>query len=160
MRLARWLTGLILAGILTLAGCQNAAELPRGVQTVDGMVIYLGVVPAGIVQGHRPGGAGAPQDMHGGAPPHVGSHHVVVALFDAESGTRITDARVRAGIGNRSSGHGSAQWLEPMLINGTVTYGGFLRTAERGSWRIHLEIQRPGRAPTKAEFAYEHAAGT
>ncbi|MGL1549016.1 hypothetical protein ACSTJL_23665, partial [Vibrio parahaemolyticus] len=62
---------------------------------------------------------------HGGTPPYSKSHHLVVALFDAKTGTRITDARIRAGVGNRSYNHEPDKTLEPMEINGAMSYGNF-----------------------------------
>ncbi len=61
---------------------------PRQIfQVVDGVAIYLGVMPAQIVQGH-------PKEhpevgMHGGAPTRGDRVHVVVALFDNATGGRI-----------------------------------------------------------------------
>lgn len=141
--------------VLALAGCSQRS-LPRDTQTVDGITIDLGVMPAELVQGHsiQPGD---PQAMHGGAPAYSGSHHIVVALFDTKTGARITDARVRAGVGNHSYDHKPDKWLEPMLINNTTTYGGFFPMPGSDEWRIHLAIERPGRSrPTEATFGYQH----
>jgi hypothetical protein len=144
-----------------LAACGNSmSELPRHEQTSGGMTIDIGVLPAELVRGH-PTAEGDPGALHGSTPqPYSGSHHLVVALFDAGSGARITDARVRAGVGDRAYNHEPEQWLEPMQIEGTLTYGGFFLMQGEGPWRIHLEIFRPGNArPVEANFAYEHPEG-
>jgi hypothetical protein len=144
------------SGFLALAACGRDRDLPRNEQTVGGITIELGVIPAEIVQGHSTK-VGDPNALHGGAPAHSGSHHIVVALFDAKSGARISDARVRAGVGNRSYNHEPDTWLEPMEIAGTTTYGNFFPMPGAGLWRIHLEIFPAGaKQPVRADFAYEH----
>jgi hypothetical protein len=81
----------------------------------------------------------------------------VVALFDAQTGARITDARIRAGVGDRSHNHEPDSSLEPMQIDGMMSYGNFFLLQGAGTWRIHLEILRAGALrPIEADFAYEH----
>ena len=95
----------------------------------------------------RMGDAGA---LHGGTLEGRSSHHVVAALFDASTGNRISDARVRAGVGDCD--------LEPMLDNGVVSYGGLFLMQGPDPYRIHLEIRRARAArPIQAQFVYEHA---
>ena len=146
----------IVIGLL-IAGCSSSSDLPRNTQTVDGMTIDLGVLPAELVKGHTTA-PGDPNALHGGTPPNSGSHHIVVALFDAKTGARITDARIRAGVGDSSYNHAPDTALEPMEVNGAMTYGNFFLMQGAGVWRIHLEIQRPGvPAPVRADFGYEHS---
>ena len=48
----RGLAGALVAlGVLAAAGRSGPSPLPRDIQTVDGMTIYLGVMPAGLVKG-------------------------------------------------------------------------------------------------------------
>lgn len=157
---ARSATALAIGVVLiALAGCGHHRQLPRDSQIVRGMAIYLGVMPAELVQGHSTT-KGDPQALHGGAPESAGSHHVVVALFDAKTGARITDARIQADVGDRSYNHGPAKPLEPMQIAGTTTYGNFFPMQGQDVWRIHLTIERPNVAHlTEANFRYEHAIG-
>ena len=156
----RQLSGAPLAlAIILLAGCGNeVSKLPRDEQTVGGITIDLGVMPAALVQGHSMG-PGAPGAASGAAQ-NPAAHHIVVALFDATTGGRITDARIRAGVGDRSYNHEPDQWLAEMPVNGMMTYGGYFPMGQEGLWRIHLEIYRPGVAnPIEANFAYEHPGG-
>ncbi len=139
---------------LLLAACGR--DLPHTTQTVDGMRIYLGVMPAELVRGHSTT-HGDPQALHGGTPPGRSSHHIVVALFDVKTGARITDAEIRAAVRDRSDNHAPDTVLAPMEINGAMSYGNFFLMEGAGLWRIHLEIRRPGAAhPVAADFAYEH----
>lgn len=142
--------------VALLSACGGTVEMPRSEQTVGGITVYLGVVPAEIVQGHPlvPGDA---QALHGGTPAGRNSHHVVVALFDAKTGARITDARVRAGFGRQVREHQPLQDLEPMEINGKMSYGGFFLLRETGGLQVHLEIRRDATSrPVTAAFAYDH----
>lgn len=149
---------LVVIGLLLVAGCSDNSKLPRNSQTVDGMTIELGVLPAELIQGHVTA-PGEPNALHGGTPPNSRSHHIVVALFDAKTGARITDARIRAGVGNRSYNHDPDTLLEPMEVNGTISYGNFFLLQGEGVWRIHLEIARAGAPrPVEADFAYERPA--
>ena len=149
----RLLAAVAMAVIL---GCGRDANLPRSEQTVEGVKIYLGIVPAALVQGHSTT-PGDPQALHGGAPAGSGSHHVMVALFDAATGARITDARVSASI----DGGSPAKPLEPMEVNGLMTYGNFFALTSPDVRHIHVEILPAGKlTPIEAEFAYEHQTGT
>jgi len=150
---------LVLMAGAALSACSGTADLPRNSQTVDGITIYLGVVSAQMMQADI-ADRGDPKSMHGGTSPDAGSHHIVVALFDAKTGKRIVDARVKAGVGDRSYDHEPDKPLEPMLVNGLMSYGNFFLMQGSGTWRIHLEIQRPGKTGSiQAEFAYDHAPG-
>ncbi len=157
MRRTVW-TVALLVGALVAAGCgPRNASLPRDTQTVDGMTIYVGVIPAELVRGHSIEPSD-PKALHGATPKDSSSHHLVVALFDAKTGVWISDARIKAGIGDRSYNHESDKWLEPMQIDGTITYSNFFLMQGEDVWRIHLHIQRPGAArSSEAAFAYEHA---
>lgn len=145
--------------LIALAGCGSHDQAPSDMQIVDGMAIYLGVTPAELVQGHSTGKDDA-KALHGGTPESADSHHVVVALFDVETGARITDARIQADLGDRSYNHGPAKPLEPMHIAGATTYGNFFLMRGEDVWRIRLRIERPNAAnATEADFRYQHAVG-
>ena len=152
----RIFSALMVAVGALVVGCSHDTNLPRNSQTVDGMTIELGVLPAELIQGHLTV-PGDPNALHGGTPPNSSSHHVVVALFDAKTGARITDASIRAGVGNRSYNHEPNKVLESMEVNGAMSYGNFFLLQGEGVWHIHLEILRAGAArPVRADFAYEH----
>ncbi|HEU4693441.1 MAG TPA: hypothetical protein VFS23_33995 [Vicinamibacterales bacterium] len=146
-------TAVVMAGI---AGCGREDILPRSEQTVEGVTVYLGIVPAALIQGHSTT-PGDPQSLHGGTPSRSASHHVMVALFDAVTGARITDARVEA----RVEGVPHAKPLEQMEVNGLMTYGNFFPFEDARVRRIRVEIALPDRAaPLVAQFAYDHEPAT
>lgn len=148
------------AAMLALAGCgSEPVGLPRDTQTIAGMTIYIGVIPAELVRDH-PTAIGDPKALHGGAPKYGGSHHLVVALFDDRTGARITDARIHAGVAEFAREPGVNTPLEPMEISGAMSYGNFFPMPGSGDWRIRLEIRRTNdTSPARADFAYGHPGG-
>jgi hypothetical protein len=116
--------------------------------------VYLGVLPAAMIQGH-PGGH-PEETMHGGMPRGRHAYHVVAAVFDAATGERVEDAVVEARAAEPGLA-GVTRRLEPMLIADTVTYGNYFQLSGDGPYRIDLSITRPGLAtPIIVEFTYEH----
>jgi hypothetical protein len=65
-----------------------AAAEDESYKTVDGLAVYLGVVPAAIVKGHLSGQA--EQTMHGGVLSTGREYHVVAAIFGDASKARIS----------------------------------------------------------------------
>lgn len=129
----------------------NAAEMSK---TIDGIEIFYGVVPAQVVA--KSTGKHDPK-MHGGKLRSTGSHHLVVSLFDAKSGERISDARVTASVTPLGMTP-SQKRLEPMQVNDTTTYGNFFDfPASSSPFRIELNITRPSipaHNAVSAEFEY------
>jgi len=109
-------------------------------QTVDGVAVYFGIVPAEMVRGHPPD---HPEGtMHGGAP--VGDNHIMVGLFDAKTGQRITDAKVTARV--RAEKLDVTKALDPMIVAGSKTFGNYFYMPGGGPYQIEVRIQRPGMA--------------
>jgi hypothetical protein len=142
--------------LLIFAASTAAAPVTPATQPlmVDGLTIYLGVLPAAMITGHAPEHPEA--TMHGGSPGGSHQFHLVVTLFDAESGARIAGAQVKARVAELGLA-GTERVLEPMVIADTETYGGYFRLAGDSPFRIALEIHRPGGGQvTRAEFEYRH----
>lgn len=124
---------------------------------VNGVAIYLGVIPAEIVLGHPKSHTEA--EMHGGVPAGQHQNHVVVALFDNATGKRISAAKVSAWV-HEINLAGTRKKLEPMLIAGTVSYGNYFNMpATNNPYRIQVRIELPGVAgATEAQFDYQHVS--
>lgn len=140
------LLGVFAPGAHTSALAQGAYR-----QEADGIAIYFGIVPAELVRGHP---REHPESgMHGGAP--VGESHLMVALFDAKTGARITNATVVAHV----SGTGVRKLektLEPMTVAGAVTFGNYFNLTGSGPYRFELQVLLPGRSTairTRFEWA-------
>ena len=134
------------------AAMANGSSLQR---VVDGVAIYLGVLPSEMVRGHpkaHPEGA-----MHGSVPASERYHHIIVALFNNQSGDRITDVEVKARVEELGHLSPSEKQLEPMTIADTVTYGNYFKLPGKGPYQITVEIRRPGSSRViEARFEYRH----
>ena len=104
--------------VIGTAMAANSGE----VKTSGGLTVYLGVVPAEIVKGPLPQSAERP--MHSRVPRGPHEYHVVAAIFDAATGTRVSDASVSAQLSGVGLSGGRKN-LEPMQISGTTTYAPF-----------------------------------
>jgi hypothetical protein len=142
--------GAVLA-LCTAAGAVRAAEDAQ-FKTADGLAVYLGLVSAAIVKGHPSGHS--EQTMHGGAPSGPREYHLVIAVFDAATSVRISDAAVIAQVSGLGLA-GDTKALEPMSIAQTSTYGGFFDLPGRDIYTVKLKIQRPGTKPVTVNFTYD-----
>ncbi len=150
--------GLCLAiASLALTG-PAAAGVVNGVQAVDGLTVYLGVVPAAVTRAHAP--QHAERTMHGGiSKPSIHDVHLLVAVFNSASGQRLRNVAVTA----RIYGTNLNRWtvpLTPMTVNGALTYGGYTNVGVEEDIMISIDVWRPGRTPhtstTTAQFEYVH----
>ncbi len=134
-------------------GVSHASDGTR-YKVVDGIGIYLGVVPTDLIMKHPM--EHTERAMHGGVPLGKHHHHVMVALFESKTGDRITDAKVTANVTELGlAGH--TKGLEPMTIADTLTYGNYFDLGVSGVYRILVRVRSPGLAHIiDAEFGYKH----
>ena len=133
----------------------GTAVADDGYRQADGLSVYLGLMPAAVVRGHR--AAHSESTMHGGAGTGRHQQHIVVAVFDAQTAARIENARVLATIGG--IGHVGQQTVEldPMRIENTVTYGGFVTLPGNDRYEFAVAIIVPGRSrPVSMTFSSAH----
>jgi hypothetical protein len=149
---------LLVASILALGLAKSAEAKVEDSKTVDGLTVYLGVVPAEIVRSLGPHSAERP--MHGGTPRGTHEYHIVVAVYDAVSNMRITDATVTAKVSGLGLA-GPQTTLEQMKVSSTIangdniTYGAFFNLTS-DIYTIRLSVQRPGKQPVVLELKYDH----
>ena len=138
-----------LAFALALSGSARADDHSR---TVGGYTVYLGIVPAEVVKGHKPGHP--ERQMHGGLPYRRGQQHIMVVILETTSGNRITDARVVA----RVSETGLAPMqkpLEPMGIAGAMSFGNYFPMRGPGPYSIKVTFELPAvNQKLETEFRY------
>ncbi|MCF2521719.1 hypothetical protein [Bradyrhizobium sp. G127] len=142
----------VLLAVVILTWSPAKAAESGDTKSAGGLTVYLGVVPAEIIEG--PGPHLAERPMHGGAPKGQHEHHVVVAVYDSASNIRITDATVTAKI----SGIGLSdpqKILEPMTIANTITYGAYYNVSA-DLYTISVTVQRPGSQAVVLDFKYDH----
>lgn len=133
---------------------RGMAAHPGTSQEVDGLAIYLAIIPAAFVLDHPPEHTG--RDLHGNASDDRYAHHLIVALFDSATGKRITNAVVTAIVtGGLHPSQGPIQ-LGPMTIGGAQAYGGFASLPPRDRYRIEIEVVRPAATAVRAIFAHQH----
>ena len=152
--LLRSLASLMQAGIfVVIAGAAVASE-PGGYKVADGIAVYYAVLPAEMIRGHskeHPEGA-----MHGGVPSGKHFHHVMVALFEAKTLDRITDAEVEATV-TEIGLSGKTKDLEPFTVAGALTFGNYFEMPSQTIYRIKVRVRKPGSPETvEAEFEYTH----
>jgi len=133
MRSLRQGLAVLLVVVAGAAYGQNSSDYA----VVDGVTIYYAVLPAEMLQTFSPGSEEA--RMHGGVPGGRHVHHVQVALFDAQSNARITDARVAATIAEVGLG-GVTKDLEPFVVGDALTYGGFFEFRKRDLYQIGVQV--------------------
>lgn len=149
-KLLRKSFGLLLVIGLAGPGAAAAAEAGRH-QLVGGIDIYYGIVPAQVAGKHPT--THEEKTMHGGVPVKKDEYHLIVALYD-KSGARITDAQVRATVGELGMA-GTRKKLEPMRIEDTMSFGNYFVLRGEGPYRIAIEVKLPGAAkPVEALFDY------
>jgi hypothetical protein len=123
------------------------AHLSNETQAAAGLKVELGIVPAENI-------SGAERQMHGGVPSGRSMYHVMVAIFDAKTGARITDAQVRARVEEVGLTR-EEKALESMQAAGAVTYGNFFRMAGQGTFRVTVQVRLPG-TTRMTELQFEH----
>jgi len=118
-------------------------------QVVEGMNVYLGVVPAKVIREH----AGDYPASVSATPSGSDQRYVTIALFDAKSGQRITDAVVTARVaaGTQASAEKS---LKAVTVAGSLTYGEYFPMGG-GTYKITVHIYRPG-SSSVAETEFQH----
>lgn len=141
---AAWL--LLLTGWLDMAPAAEMADY----QIVGDLAIYFGVLPAELVRGHPR--EHPESEMHGGIA--VGDSHVIVALFDNETGKRIRGAQILAHV-TGAAGVDVKRPLEAMVVAGRAAYGNYFPLKGAGPFRIELRIRPPGaERDTQAMFTW------
>jgi hypothetical protein len=152
------LAGLLLAALFVATGADVESTLSGGAsedaqsKTADGLTVYFGVMPAAIVKGLAAHTSEPP--MHGGAASGTHEYHMVVAVFDAATNARISDATVTAKVSGLGLS-GPEQTLKAMKIADTVTYGTFFDLPP-DLYTISLMVQRPKSQPVAVNFTYDH----
>jgi uncharacterized small protein (DUF1192 family) len=113
-------------------------------QKIDGLSIYLGVIPAQLTQKHY--------KMHGGITKNEHSYHIVVAIFDEKTQKRITGAKVKATISALGMS-GKSKELETMHGE-LLSYGNYFSMNDAILYRIKVEIDRKNKTKAVANFIF------
>jgi len=141
--------GILLAGFLILVPVMALSDHLGRSQVVGGITIYLGLMPVGTLR-ENPGVY--PAHNPGRLPSGANMYHVMLALFDNETGKRITDAAVTASVAPLAF-PGSRKPLHPTTIDGKITYCNYFRISPNDIYVIKADIRLPGSTtPRRVKF--------
>ena len=124
---------------LSLAASGAAASTREVI--VDGIQVEFGVVAAEQLRGYAPNTVEG--SMHGGVPKGDGYYHANVSLFDADTHAPIANARVEAEM-DQAGFAAVKKPLEPMAVNGGVSYGNYFRVMGRSPYEFTIRIRKAG----------------
>jgi len=127
-------------------------------RVVNGVEVFLGIVPSELFL-RRP--IDHPEaEMHGGVPEDLLHYHVMVAIFEHQTGDRISNAMVHASIVG-PEGAGLVKPLESMVTTGVISYGNFFVVPDSGPFRIRIVIRRPNvKDAIETEFEIRQAVAS
>ncbi|MEO8383827.1 MAG: hypothetical protein ABI583_01185 [Betaproteobacteria bacterium] len=111
--------------LITPVGVPQAFGAAQWSATVDGVIVYFGVVPSALARDWL-APHGAERDAHGRNIRSADDHHFLVSIFDAKTERGIDDVEVSATY-KYSGVSPVTKVLEPMRIGDTITFGIFLR---------------------------------
>lgn len=139
---------------LLLVPERSLADSHSGYLVDHGIAIYYAVIPAEMIRGHPKQHPEA--QMHGGVPDRPRVHHVMVALFNASTLERITNAAVTATVGELGLA-GEQKRLQPFTVADALTYGNYFELRPRTHYRVRADITVPGFPhAARAEFGFKH----
>ena len=143
----RWVSALVTLALL--GGSPGVLAQDEGhAHVIDGVAVYLGVIPAELISnGYAK--QSAEHQMHGGVPSGDHWHHVMVVIYDDATGQRIANASVVAQVWSPEVVNLPIQKkpLEPMSIAGADAYGNYFHMPGTGTYLVKVEIDRQiGRA--------------
>ena len=136
---------------LALAGPAWGQGVPEQRIVVDNTEVFYGIVPAEIVRAQQgKAGKGLMERLR----KRRHQKHVVVALYDAQTGARILDARVSATVTPTGMG-AKRKPLEPIRIGEVTSFGNFFEfPPDSAPYKVDLAITRPGHPAATVSFNY------
>jgi len=121
-------------------------------RTVAGTTIHLGIVP--LKQAVQRAASSPEQVTHGLRKPGKSDQHLVVALSDARSGQRISDADVTVTVSELGFASQEKR-LQPMTTGGAPSYGNTFSMKPGAQYVIKVSVWRPGvHTATEAKFDF------
>tara|TARA_R110002110_G_scaffold3665_3_gene18947 strand:- start:3723 stop:4214 length:492 start_codon:yes stop_codon:yes gene_type:complete len=143
-----------IAALLIASSGPALAQTTSDFAVVDDVTIYLAVLPAEMLRTYPPGSEES--RMHGGVPGGRHVHHVQIALFDAQTSARISDARVTVTVAELGLA-GSRAELEPFVVGDALTYGGYFEFQTRDLYEIRVTAELPEAGQVvNTTFEYRH----
>ena len=133
-----WLPVVLLAASAAIASHQK---------TVNGLIVNIGIVPARQALAFP-----AESASHAKEPPS-GAKHLVVSISDAKTGKHIEDAQVSVEIRDPKGTVHRKQLIRTETAD-RADYSEMLVLGWSGSYRIRIQVERPGSKPVRADFVW------
>ena len=131
-----------------------SADVHSDYLTQDGIALYYAIIPAGMITGHPRGNPEA--EMHGGVRQGKHAHHLMVAVFNAETSERISDVETVATV-SEVGFPGETKVLEPMEIAGAMTYGAYFEVPAATVYKVAVTVKSPRwRSARIFKFEFRH----
>lgn len=150
--------------LLTLAACTQppaVEDTGSAVQDLGDYTVHFGVVPAARAPTALAPHAVQDRDAHGlRRPGSANAHHLVLVVMRDRDGQPMQDVQARASV--ELPDRVETRVLDPMPVNGAMSYGGVFVLPGPGRYAFQARMQIPGRAePLQATFVYTlaHEAG-
>jgi hypothetical protein len=143
----RLLRGCVLVLPIAVVWFVNGAETAHAGRTAEGALeFHYGVLSPEVVLAYV--------DATAHTPPPPGERHLVVAVLDRNTRTRVTHADVSVTV-QHGTGDAVTRRLEPMKVVDQQSYRGFFGLSAQGIYQIPFEARRPEAATIAAgEFEY------
>jgi hypothetical protein len=123
-----------------------AADHANTHKIAGGLSVHLGVVPAAMAAPAHPADISWRRD----------DQHVMVAVFEAATGSRVQDAKVEAHVAPLALA-GETRPLNPRVFADALTYCNRFTMSDEGIYRIAISVSRPGTArPVQMTFVHHH----
>lgn len=145
--------------LLLAIGCSGpvAQRASDGSARSDRFVVYFGVLPVSMTREAAAVHTQRPDAHRPATAPGPDTHHLVVAVFDAGSGNRISNAELLARY-VPPNGMPTTKALEPMRIGETISYGNTFSLSEGRGQRFEVEI-RDGKVIEHFTYVYDNLHG-
>lgn len=145
-----WFAGALL-GLAVLAPASAGAGNEQRAQVVGDMNVYLGVMSVEAVRAQP--ALFIEEQMHGPIPEGDDVYHVLVTLFDRESGERVEDATIAAQVAPLGLG-APVRPMEVMYSAGVPCYCNWFKMTAGDIYRISVSIERPSQPVRHTQFEY------
>ena len=137
------------AALFAAAAALAAPVVAEHRKEVDGLVINIGVVPVSDLMR-----ADSYERSQHREPTTSATHHIVVGVADAKSGTPIGDARVTLELVDPRGGT-QRKTLERGDAGGVPDYSGLFRFGWSGSYKLKVSVARGGAATVTSNFTWK-----
>jgi hypothetical protein len=139
--------------IASPATAQSVTGATSGQFVQAGLEIDYAIIPALTLKAYPLGDE--ERNMHGGIPSSAHANHFMVAVFDAETHQRISDAFISATV-REVGANGQTRMLEPMDIGNAVTYGNYFDIWPATHYRVTMSVSVSQlMSPHEVQFQFE-----